>query len=146
MAEEGKYARLKSKYGALSRERREMVQELLVLMEVNKELEQQQGLLLQKLKKRQRAQSEREHREALKDSSAPKKPRNAFVLYCQQNRDKVKEDVPEAAPAELTKVLGQRWHAMEGEDKQKYYDLFQEDRTRYYTELQQYNSFKEMDA
>lgn len=53
-----------------------------------------------------------------KDPNAPKRPANAFFMFCQLERGKLRESNQEASLSELTKILGLRWKEMSKEEKQ----------------------------
>ena len=67
-----------------------------------------------------------------KDKDAPKGPRNTFILYCSDKRPEVKAEFPDLKPAEITKVIADRWKV----DKQNskimayYQDLADKDKMR----------------
>ena len=42
----------------------------------------------------------------------PRKPVNAFVMYCREQRDKLRAELQENSLPDLTKVLGQQWQAL----------------------------------
>ncbi|ORY05336.1 HMG-box [Basidiobolus meristosporus CBS 931.73] len=74
-----------------------------------------------------------------KDPNAPKRPSNAFFIFCQLERSKLKEIHQDASLSELTKMLGQRWKVMTMEEKKKYYDISAKDKVRYEREMCTYN-------
>ncbi|KAK8805387.1 hypothetical protein WA158_002043 [Blastocystis sp. Blastoise] len=65
----------------------------------------------------------------------PKKPRSAYIYYCQEHRDRVRGEHPGMAPTDISKVLGNEWNALGIDDKQKYRVLEIEDRERYKMEM-----------
>lgn len=73
-----------------------------------------------------------------KDPNAPKRPANAFFMFCQLERGKLKETNQEASLSELTKILGVRWNDMSKEEKQIYYDMYETDKLRYEKEMSSY--------
>ncbi|PAV57564.1 hypothetical protein WR25_03420 [Diploscapter pachys] len=54
-----------------------------------------------------------------------KKPLNAFMWFMKENRPKLMEEqgYKEKQSAELNKELGKRWHALDKEEQQRYYDM-----------------------
>ncbi|KAK9766480.1 non-histone protein, variant 2 [Basidiobolus ranarum] len=56
-------------------------------------------------------------KKAEKDPNAPKRPSNAFFVFCQLERSKLKEIHHDASLSELTKMLGQRWKVMTMDEK-----------------------------
>ena len=49
-----------------------------------------------------------------------KRPLNAFMLYCNNKRDKVRAENPEASVAEIGKILGEKWRGISAERKANY--------------------------
>ncbi|XP_019642045.1 PREDICTED: FACT complex subunit SSRP1-like isoform X1 [Branchiostoma belcheri] len=80
-----------------------------------------------------------------KDPNAPKKPANAFFMFCQQRRSQVqetyyKEHKEEIGHHELTKRLAKSWNSLSSEDKKRYYDMYEKDKERYEREMREYTS------
>lgn len=65
----------------------------------------------------------------------PKKPMNAFLRYCREERGKVIEREPELTNQELTRTLGLQWNSLDKETKQRYYTSFERDKVRYEREI-----------
>ena len=80
-----------------------------------------------------------------KDKDAPKGPRNTFILYCSDKRPEVKVEFPDLKPAEITKVIADRWKV----DKQNskimayYQDLADKDKMRASEDKKVYSPKKE---
>ncbi|KAJ1957431.1 non-histone protein, partial [Dipsacomyces acuminosporus] len=47
-----------------------------------------------------------------KDPNAPKRPANAFVLFCQAERPNIKNAGTELSSSELTRAMGAKWKAL----------------------------------
>ncbi|KAJ1836382.1 non-histone protein [Coemansia sp. RSA 2706] len=75
---------------------------------------------------------------AEKDPNAPKRPANAFVLYCQVERPNIKSAGTELSSSELTRSMGVKWRGLPKSDKQKYYDLYEREMARYQREMDSY--------
>ncbi|KAI8323927.1 HMG-box, partial [Martensiomyces pterosporus] len=73
-----------------------------------------------------------------KDPNAPKRPANAFVLFCQAERPNIKSAGTELSSSELTKAMGVKWKNLPSPEKQKYYDLYEREMSRYQQELVSY--------
>lgn len=73
-----------------------------------------------------------------KDPNAPKRPANAFFMFCQLERGKLREVNQDASLSELTKMLGLRWKDMSADEKQVYYDMYETDKLRYEKEMSSY--------
>ncbi|KAJ3224536.1 hypothetical protein HK099_008335 [Clydaea vesicula] len=83
------------------------------------------------------------------DPNAPKRPANAFMLFCdmerahlKKERDQLKEKMPgseeDAGLGNITKALGIRWKALSEDGKKEYQTLFQEKVNKYNTEMSEY--------
>ena len=64
-----------------------------------------------------------------KNPDAPKQPSNGYILFCQDNRQIVKEENPELSPKEITSELGRIWReehkANNSEIYQKYQSMYE---------------------
>ncbi|XP_064613622.1 uncharacterized protein LOC135477446 [Liolophura sinensis] len=78
-----------------------------------------------------------------KDRNAPKKPANAFLMFCQQQRNTVQEEYfkeksEEISHQELTRRLAQRWNSLASEEKRIYYEMYEREKERYDKEMKEY--------
>ncbi|XP_070540817.1 high mobility group protein 20A-like [Ptychodera flava] len=73
-----------------------------------------------------------------KDTGTPKAPTTAYVLYLNEQRSKIKEENPEMAFTDVTKLLGSQWSSMTADEKQKYVEEAENDKKRYIDELKAY--------
>lgn len=48
---------------------------------------------------------------------------NAFLIFCKRHRSVVKQKYPHLENRSITKILGEWWAALDGEQKQKYTEL-----------------------
>ncbi|KAI8335098.1 non-histone chromosomal protein 6 [Chlamydoabsidia padenii] len=71
---------------------------------------------------------------AKKDPNAPKRGLSAYMFFSQANRNKVKEENPEASFGQLGKILGQKWKEMSDEEKKPYNEQAEKDKARYEAE------------
>ncbi|KAJ2997569.1 hypothetical protein HDV02_005381 [Globomyces sp. JEL0801] len=87
----------------------------------------------------------------LLDPNAPKRPANAFILYCELQRECIKEErrlihnkeegsEADTALANLTKALGFRWRSLKDEDRQVYQEMFRDQVKQYDTDIAEYMS------
>ncbi|KAI8902487.1 high mobility group box domain-containing protein, partial [Globomyces pollinis-pini] len=85
----------------------------------------------------------------LLDPNAPKRPANAFILYCELQRECIKEErrlihnkeegsEADTALANLTKALGFRWRSLKDEDRQVYQEMFRDQVKQYDTDIAEY--------
>lgn len=49
-----------------------------------------------------------------------KKSYSGYILYCQEQRNNVKENNPELNPAQVTSALGAQWKALDADEKAEY--------------------------
>ena len=54
-------------------------------------------------------------------AGGPKKPVNAYFIYCQRTRNEILSQQPEISHQDLTKLLAKRWNEMNQEKKQVSY-------------------------
>jgi hypothetical protein len=86
-------------------------------------------------KTRSKTRSKTPSKTPSKKSSSVKKPRNAYIFYCQENRKIVKDEDPEKTTAEISKELGRMWKSLGDEEKERYIDMANEDKKRYKKEI-----------
>jgi len=77
-------------------------------------------------------------RKKKKDPNAPKRPRSAYILYCTEKRNEVKNEHPDAKPADLMKMMGEMWNALSESKKKDFTDKAKEDKTRYNDQMKNY--------
>eukprot|EP00877_Chromochloris_zofingiensis_P013717 jgi/Chrzof1/859/Cz01g31190.t1 len=66
-----------------------------------------------------------------KDPNAPKKPCNAFVLFCNDKREGVKRKHPDWSVTDIGTHLGAMWREASEFDKKVYFEQAEEDKERY---------------
>ncbi|RUS81396.1 hypothetical protein EGW08_010834 [Elysia chlorotica] len=86
-----------------------------------------------------------------KDPNAPKKPANAFLMFCTTQRTAVQEEYfkehkEEIAHHELTKTLAHQWNALGPEEKRIYYEMYEREKERYEREMRVYKPKTETPA
>jgi hypothetical protein len=81
-----------------------------------------------------------------KDPNAPKKWSTAYLLFCNDNRNKVKEANPSIVATEITKELGKMWKTISDEDKKLYEAKSQIEKTKYQQEMDSYSPQEENDS
>lgn len=73
-----------------------------------------------------------------RDPNLPKRPTNAYLLFCEMNKEKIKEQLG-SNNADITKTLPEMWKHMDEDAKKPYYNLYNEDRLRYQREMSAYS-------
>jgi len=76
----------------------------------------------------------------------PKKPLNAFLWFCQEQREVILKERPGISHQELTKLIGTMWNSLDEGEKEVYYDMFEKDKQRYQRELKEYNKVNKIKA
>lgn len=70
-----------------------------------------------------------------RDPNMPKRPTNAYLIYCEMNKEKVRS----SGSADVTRDLTEGWKNLDEEGRAPYYKLYNEDRDRYRREMDIYN-------
>ncbi len=74
----------------------------------------------------------------VKDPNAPKKGMSAFMMFSNEQRNKIKADNPEATFGEIGRKVGEAWKALNDKQKAVYTKKAEEDKQRYESEFQTY--------
>ena len=70
------------------------------------------------------------------DDGLPKRPQNAWIFFCNEQRESVKKSNPSISPKDITKKLSDQWKTLSDKKKEKYEKKAQEDKKRYEEELE----------
>jgi high mobility group protein B2 len=88
-----------------------------------------------------------------KDKNAPKGARSAYILFCADERDQIKEDMPDINAKDVLAELGKRWKEFKengeknGDDKYfEYQDMAEKDKVRFKNEMENYVPGEEVDV
>jgi hypothetical protein len=87
-------------------------------------------------------EGETKKRKAKKDPNAPKKPCGAYMFFCKETRESVKEEHPDWGVTQIGKRLGELWKLVDEDDKKKFFDMAEEDKVRYQRDIAKYNASK----
>ncbi|KAG5458206.1 MAG: hypothetical protein BJ554DRAFT_1614, partial [Olpidium bornovanus] len=75
------------------------------------------------------------------DPNAPKRPANAFMVFCSMMRKEEHKKAPDTlSQSDTTKLLAQRWNGMSREEQRQFYDLYEKDKERYAQEMSAYQA------
>lgn len=79
-----------------------------------------------------------------KDPNAPKRPKNAFLLFCEIERDSVRAaaDPGNGETVDIARELGRVWAEMNDEARKPYREMYEEDKLRYEREMATYEKPK----
>ena len=76
-----------------------------------------------------------------KDANAPKGAKSAYILFCADERPKVKEEEPDMDSKKIAAELGKRWKELKDDDEEKvkeYQKMAEKDKLRFNTEMENY--------
>ncbi|QLQ80370.1 hypothetical protein HG537_0D03710 [Torulaspora globosa] len=71
-----------------------------------------------------------------RDPNMPKRPTNAYLLFCEMNKEKMRKN----GSQDVSKDLTEAWKTLNEHDRSPYYKLYNEDRARYQKEMEVYSS------
>lgn len=77
-------------------------------------------------------------RRAPRDPNRPKKSKNGYMFYCEENRAKVREENKGSDGMQIVKILSDRWNNLSDKQKAPYQARAQKDRERYQSEMKTY--------
>lgn len=73
-----------------------------------------------------------------RDPSLPKRPQNAYIIFCELEKERVKREIEEANPGhsfDLTKAMAEKWHELTDSERQKFFQIYEDDKERYAREM-----------
>ena len=74
----------------------------------------------------------------IKDPNAPRKNKNAYMFFCNKNRDEIQKANPDKVGKDLVKFMSEKWNKLNEKDKEQYNKFAEEDKKRYDVELKKY--------
>jgi len=80
-----------------------------------------------------------------KDPNHPKRNMSAFFLYSNANRQRIKEENPDARFGDIAKLLSVEFKAIDAEERSRYDELAVQDKERYLAEMEDYEPPTESD-
>ena len=75
----------------------------------------------------------------IRDPNRPKKNKNGYMFFCQENRNQVKESHPNIDGKDLVKILSGMWNKMTTKERAPYQAKADKDKVRYQKEMETYN-------
>jgi hypothetical protein len=69
-----------------------------------------------------------------KDRTGPKRPLSAYMFFCKEQRDVIKQEHPDMNGKDVTSELGRRWKELSEEDKKPFLKKQESDKARYTSE------------
>jgi hypothetical protein len=82
----------------------------------------------------------KKNKRGLKDPAAPKRASGAYVFFTNQERPQIHKEFPGIKFTEMGRVLGERWRALDNDEKKPFEDMANEDKLRFQMEMQQYSA------
>lgn len=73
-----------------------------------------------------------------KDPNEPKRPLTAYLHFCNENRQKVKEQNPDKSMIDVTKILSAQWKSLSDEGKKKYNEMAAKNKAEYEKKMVEY--------
>lgn len=77
-----------------------------------------------------------------RDPKLPKRPQNAYILFCEREKESVKRELElsnKNGQFDLTKAMAEKWHELPSEAKKEFYEMYESDRERYVREMVAYD-------
>jgi hypothetical protein len=87
--------------------------------------------------KKKKPKPKKEH-----DPNAPKRPLNAYLLFCHDNREKVKSENPELKGKDIVHELGKMWKQTSEKIKNNYNKKALELKNQHETDMKEHNQKK----
>lgn len=109
-----------------------------IVAENNKELRK----IIEEVVKNQSAKEKRKEAKAKRDPDMPRRPKNAYQLWCDDVRDEVKEEMGSELK-EVSKELGRRWKEVDRDTKKEYKDKYEELKAEFDKEMEEYKNNKQ---
>ncbi|KAI5953251.1 NHP10 [Candida jiufengensis] len=79
-----------------------------------------------------------------RDPDLPKRPTNAYLLFCEQEKERLKNDESNNTK-DLSKLMTEAWKNLSEEDRRPFYLSYEDDKLRYQKEMVEYNHKKELE-
>lgn len=75
-----------------------------------------------------------------KDPNAPKRSLSAYLFYCAEYREAVKNKNPEKKITEVASILADQWRNLPDAKRTKYHEQAEKDKARYVAEMEEWNA------
>mmetsp|Transcript_39774 Transcript_39774/g.58417 ORF Transcript_39774/g.58417 Transcript_39774/m.58417 type:complete len:340 (-) Transcript_39774:115-1134(-) len=73
-----------------------------------------------------------------KDPNAPKKPLSSFMIFCNENRPKIKEANPDAGFGDIAKLMGAEFKKLSEQERKRYDELVLKEKEKYKIAMEKY--------
>jgi hypothetical protein len=81
----------------------------------------------------------------IKDENTPKRPKNAYMFYCEKMRQSIKEENPNMNMIEITRLIASNWKKLSDQEKIEFQEKASLDKNRYEDENKSYIKPSEQD-
>lgn len=78
-----------------------------------------------------------------RDPNLPKRPQNAYIIFCEMEKERVKADLEKQQPGgtfDLTRAMADAWKDLSDEQRRVFYGKYEDDRQRYLREMAEYTA------
>ena len=75
-----------------------------------------------------------------KDPNMPKKPKSAYMFFCDEHRQTVMKENKDAKMGEISKILGEKWKKLSDKDKEQYVEMNEEAKENYSEAMKAYKN------
>ena len=86
-------------------------------------------------KKSSKKPSKKSSKQSTKDTNKIKRPLNAYIIYSQEVRNKVKSENPDSKVGDISKIIGAMWKELSPSKKKKFEKLASEAKAKYESEV-----------
>ena len=83
------------------------------------------------------------HSKKLKDPLAPKGKKSSYIIFCTENRQRIKDSNSEINAKEILKALATEWNGLSDKKREKYKKKADDDAERYALEMSNYQPSEE---
>jgi non-histone protein 10 len=77
-----------------------------------------------------------------RNPNMPKRPQNAYIIFCEVEKDRVRNELEHIQPGEpfdLTKAMAEAWKDLGAKGRSPFYALYEDDKLRYNKEMAAYS-------
>lgn len=87
-----------------------------------------------------KAEKQKAAKKVKKDPNAPKRPKTAYIFFCDDQRVAIKKKAPEMPQTQLMSMLGELWKKIREKEKHKYDAMAAKDKVRYEKDMVVYRA------
>lgn len=79
----------------------------------------------------------------------PKRPTNAYLIFCDVEKDRVKKEwslYHSDEHLDMSKAMTESWKRLSEDDRKPYYEIYEKDKIRYHKAVEEYTAKKESES